>query len=269
MSQNLPATSANSQIQSQKPKSLLEYTETKEEIQIVKCIQESIMIQKLQELTPLINVVAKWRMYVGLPKTDVSEELSLVADFLYKEYGYLTVNEIELAYTLSVTNRLREAEFFGYFSPLYVGKVLDAYLYYRKITMADTIRRRDRAMQEAKELANKPTQEQQAKQMKELFKEMYDRYKSQGEIYDPFSITYNFLRRAKLYTPTKEEIEEAVKWGKEKVQEIKREKYAFVKYNLNQEEEEKRWSRTWCVQKYFENVDISVLLNNIKPEFFT
>jgi hypothetical protein len=227
------------------------------------------MIQKLQELTPLINVVAKWRMYVGLPKTDVSEELSLVADFLYKEYGYLTVNEIELAYTLSVTNRLREAEFFGYFSPLYVGKVLDAYLYYRKITMADTIRRRDRAMQEAKELANKPTQEQQAKQMKELFKEMYDRYKSQGEIYDPFSITYNFLRRAKLYTPTKEEIEEAVKWGKEKVQEIKREKYAFVKYNLNQEEEEKRWSRTWCVQKYFENVDISVLLNNIKPEFFT
>ena len=247
----------------------MEYTETKEEIQIVKCIQESIMIQKLQELTPLINVVAKWRMYVGLPKTDVSEELSLVADFLYKEYGYLTVNEIELAYTLSVTNRLREAEFFGYFSPLYVGKVLDAYLYYRKITMADTIRRRDRAMQEAKELANKPTQEQQAKQMKELFKEMYDRYKSQGEIYDPFSITYNFLRRAKLYTPTKEEIEEAVKWGKEKVQEIKREKYAFVKYNLNQEEEEKRWSRTWCVQKYFENVDISVLLNNIKPEFFT
>ena len=247
----------------------MEYTETKEEIQIVKCIQESIMIQKLQELTPLINVVAKWRMYVGLPKTDVSEELSLVADFLYKEYGYLTVNEIELAYTLSVTNRLREAEFFGYFSPLYVGKVLDAYLYYRKITMADTIRRRDRAIQEAKELANKPTQEQQAKQMKELFKEMYDRYKSQGEIYDPFSITYNFLRRAKLYTPTKEEIEEAVKWGKEKVQEIKREKYAFVKYNLNQEEEEKRWSRTWCVQKYFENVDISVLLNNIKPEFFT
>jgi hypothetical protein len=227
------------------------------------------MIQKLQELTPLINVVAKWRMYVGLPKTDVSEELSLVADFLYKEYGYLTVNEIELAYTLSVTNRLREAEFFGYFSPLYVGKVLDAYLYYRKITMADTIRRRDRAMQEAKELANKPTQEQQAKQMKELFKEMYDRYKSQGEIYDPFSITYNFLRRAKLFTPTKDEIEEAVKWGKEKVQEIKREKYAFVKYNLNQEEEEKRWSRTWCVQKYFENVDISVLLNNIKPEFFT
>lgn len=247
----------------------MEYTETKEEIQIVKCIQESIMIQKLQELTPLINVVAKWRMYVGLPKTDVSEELSLVADFLYKEYGYLTVNEIELAYTLSVTNRLREAEFFGYFSPLYVGKVLDAYLYYRKITMADTIRRRDRAMQEAKELANKPTQEQQAKQMKELFKEMYDRYKSQGEIYDPFSITYNFLRRAKLFTPTKDEIEEAVKWGKEKVQEIKREKYAFVKYNLNQEEEEKRWSRTWCVQKYFENVDISVLLNNIKPEFFT
>ena len=105
--------------------------------------------------------------------------------------------------------------------------------------------------------------------MKELFKEMYDRYKSQGEIYDPFSITYNFLRRAKLFTPTKDEIEEAVKWGKEKVQEIKREKYAFVKYNLNQEEEEKRWSRTWCVQKYFENVDISVLLNNIKPEFFT
>lgn len=247
----------------------MEYTETREEIQIVHCIQDSIMIQKLQELTPLINVVAKWRMYVGLPKTDVSEELSLVADFLYKEYGYLTVNEIELAYTLSVTNRLREAEFFGYFSPLYVGKVLDAYLYYRKITMADTIRRRDRAMQEAKELANKPTQEQQAKQMKELFKEMYDRYKSQGEIYDPFSITYNFLRRAKLFTPTKDEIEEAVKWGKEKVQEIKREKYAFVKYNLNQEEEEKRWSRTWCVQKYFENVDISVLVNNIKPEYFT
>jgi hypothetical protein len=77
------------------------------------------------------------------------------------------------------------------------------------------------------------------------------------------------LRRAKLITPTKEEIEEAVKWGKDKAQEIKRDKYAFTKYNLNLEEEEKRWSRTWCVQNYFKNVDISVLVNNIKPEYFT
>ena len=30
----------------------------------------------------------------------------------------------------------------------------------------------------------------------------------------------------------------------------------------------KRGARNWCVQNYFENVNIDVLLNNIKPNLF-
>jgi 2-isopropylmalate synthase len=61
----------------------------------------------------LLGVVAKWRMYIGLPKTDVSEELMINVDFINKNYPFLTLGEIELAINLSVTRKLEDVEFYA------------------------------------------------------------------------------------------------------------------------------------------------------------
>ena len=132
-------------IQSNVQKSLLDYITSEEENAIVIAIEGFKQIAKAEDnKNLLIDLVVKWRMYIGIPKADVAEELVLVAAFIYENYGFLTVPEIELAIKLSVRRKLKDTEFHGYFSPMYVGKVLDSYLYYRKMTMADAIRRREK-----------------------------------------------------------------------------------------------------------------------------
>jgi len=251
-----------------KPKTLLEFTTSNEEVALVKCVENSILIGNLSDLNPLVNVVAKWRMYIGLPKEDISEELSIVADFLFKQYQFLTISEIELAYTLSVTNKLKDVEFYGSFSPLYVGKVLDSFLYYRKLTLADTIRKKQQYDNEIKEMENKPTPHKQCNDLKGTIKDMYEEYKAKGELRDPFNICYNFFRKTKMFTVKKDEIEKAMEFGKNKY--LSKERSLFDKTTESSKELEiQRYARNWCVQNYFDQVGIDIILNNIKVEHFT
>jgi len=251
-----------------KPKQLLEFTTTNEEVALVKCVEASVLIGNLTDLNTLVNVVAKWRMYIGLPKEDISEELSIVADFLFKQYPFLTIAEIELAYTLSVTNKLKDVEFYGSFSPLYVGKVLDSFLYYRKLTLADTIRRKQKYDNEIKEIENRPTPTKQFEDLKHTIKDMYNEFKEKGELRDPFNICYNFFRKTKMIVVKKEEIDMAMDYGKKMY--LSKDRNLFDKVAESTKDTEiQRYARNWCVQNYFNNVGIDVILNNIKVEHFT
>jgi hypothetical protein len=100
------ATSKSLQNQSPKRNSLLEHIQNNEELEIVKAIENSLQVARLESMDTLLGVVAKWRMYIGLPKTDVSEELMINVDFINKNYPFLTLGEIELAINLSVTRKL-------------------------------------------------------------------------------------------------------------------------------------------------------------------
>lgn len=246
-----------------------EYIQSDEELEIVKSVEGSRQIAKIEDREVIINTVVKWRMYIGIPKTDVAEELLLVASFINENYGFLTIAEIELAIRLSVLRKI-DGEFYGYFSPMYVAKVLDSYLHYRKITMADAIRRKERAEMEEKEKQNRPSPEQQAEDTRKLFRDYYSVWKETGEIRDVFSICYNYLRKHKMLEVSQQMIKDAQEYGKRKVQEIKQKKnVGLQKIDTSLDEiEEKSWARTYCVQKYFESVDIDVLANNIKAEHF-
>ena len=207
-------------------------------------------------------------MYIGIPKTDVAEELLLVATFIGENYGFLTIAEIDLAIKLSVLRKI-DGEFYGYFSPMYVAKVLDSYLHYRKMTMADAIRRKEKAEMEEKEKESRPSPEKQAEDTRKIFRDYYAVWKETGEIRDVFSICYNYLRKHKMLEVSQQMIVDAQEYGKRKVLEIKQKRSGLQKIDTNLDAvEEKSWARTYCVQKYFETVDIDVLANNIKAEHF-
>ena len=247
----------------------MEYTKTKEEHDIASCIENSRLIGRLEDPNQLLKVITEWRIYIGVPKSeDLAEEFSVLTQFIHDNYGFLTIDEIRLAYTLSVTRKLKDVEFYGYFSPMYVGKVLDSYLYYRKITMADVIREKEKHDKEQEELKNRPTPDKQAEDTRKLIRDYYNEWKEKGEIRDVFSIAYNFLRKHKFMIIRTEDIEEAMVYGLKMAR--SKERPLFERVNPTDEEaEQKRYARNWCVQNYFKNVNIDILLNNIKPELFT
>jgi hypothetical protein len=252
----------------QKPKSFLEFVRTKEEKEIAVAVNNSVAIHDLKDPNEILRVITEWRIYIGVPKNeDISEELSILAKFLYEQYGHLTIEEIRLAYNLSVTRKLQDVEFYGMFSPLYVGKVLDSYLYYRKLTMADVIRAKEKHDQELKEQQNRPSPEQQCESTKAIVNDLYKQYKETGEIRDVFNICYNFLRKHDMLVVTKEDIALAMEYGKKMVQSKEKPLMEKIKES-DRDLDIKRGARNWCVQNYFENVNIDVLLNNIKPNLF-
>lgn len=261
-------TSQNSQIQLIKQKPLLEFCQTKEQHDLVKSISNSVAINQCN-IEDLLKVVSQWRMFIGISDKDFSEEIALNTKFIFQNFNYLTIAEIQLAYNLSILGKLDNVEFYGTFSPMYISKVLNSYLYYRKMELADTVRKKEKHDQEQLEVQNKPTPEQQAELTKEIFIDFYKEWQDKGEINDVFNICYNFLRKHKIINPDKDEISFAVVWGKDKAALIKSKVYKpFDSYRLDIDKEEKRWARNWCVQNYFKKNGIDVLINNIKSELF-
>lgn len=222
------------------------------------------MIGKLNDLTELLKVVSKWRLYIGIPKKEVDVELSIATEFISNSYPHLTLAEIELAYTLSISRKLQDVDFFGYFSPLYIGKVLDSYLYYRKMTMADAIRKREKHIYEEAERKNRPTPEQQCVDTKEIVESFYNKWKETGNVDDILNICYNFFRKIKILKLTQAEIDEAMEQAK-----LHKPAEPFMKaFASTREFEIKIYARNYCVKKFFEKTNIKTILENIKPEQF-
>ena len=135
--------------------------------------------------------------------------------------------------------------------------------------MADVIREKEKADREQKELENRPSPAKQAENMRNLMRDFYDEYKEKGEIRDLFSIAYNFLRKHKFLIIPTHMIEEAMAYGNRMAKEKSNSKPVFERFSSSTEHtESQRFARNYCVQKFFDNVDIDILLNNIKPELF-
>lgn len=254
------------------PKSLLRFVSNEMEHELAVAVLESPQIVNVPA-EQIVNLVALWRMYIGIPKTDVAEEIAFISSYIHENYYFLTLSEIELAIKLSAKRILKDAEFTGYFSPMYVSKVLDSFLYYRKITMAEPIRQRELAINEEKEKMNKPSPEEQARRFQELFRNFYIEWQKTGEINDPFSLAYNYLRKNNLLPVSKQMVADAQEYGKKKADEyIKARQKSGRKISFKISDivgmEEKKWARNYCVQKFFENVDIENLCSKIISTHF-
>lgn len=275
LSRKIPnSTNTHGQLQKVQNKSLADFVSNNEEKSIVVSVSQSKPIKEAS-LSELLERVATLRLYVGLPKDGgTSQELTVATNFIFNNFDHLTIDELDLAFNLFVMNKLDEFEFYGSFSPLFIGKVLNSYLHYRKITMADVIRKQEKYNQEQKERENIPSPEQQASDKRNTILDYYNEYKQNGCINDIMSICYYFFRKDKAHRElfnfkfTQQQIDEAFVWAAEK---YKKEKDAVGLFKIDPKQEKleiDRFARIWCVQKYFDNVDINVVLNNITPDLF-
>jgi hypothetical protein len=253
----------------QKPKKLSSFTRTNEERAIANCIENSILIgrKKPNEIEDLIDSIAKWRIYVGLPKDDATFDLVLISNYVYNSFPFLTISEFELAWMLSINNKLEDCTFFGTFSPLYIGKVLNSYLQYRKMVMADTIKRKEAAEFEEKYKINKPSAKEQCDTIRSIIKSQYDNYKKSKEIIDPFNLIYNFLRKHKILKVTQQDIDIAMLYGNNKYDKLENIMVNNI-FNISKEEKIKNIARCYLVQKFFENIEIDSFISTIKEEMF-
>lgn len=275
--------------QSQKH-SLSHFVETNDQLLIVKTIERSIPISvlfaknipdadKLKIENTILEIVTRWKMNLGVATKSEEQkttiELALVRDFIIDNYSHLTIEEIELAYVLSLTDKLDDVDYFGYFSPLYVGKVLNSYLHYRKMQLADVIRKKEKAILLEMENTKKPTPEQETELTIEIFTDVYKDAQK-----DVLNICWNYLRKQlkfgnsdflhKWTNPQKADYEEAIEYAtKNFMDKLKFDPYGGLGIDQNWKENQiKKVARNYCVQKYFDDVKLEDIIKKIKPEHF-
>jgi len=231
----------------------------------------------------ILEIVTRWKMNLGISNKNEEKttiELALVRDFIIDNYQMLSIEEIELAYILSLTDKLDDCDYFGYFSPLYVGKVLNAYLHHRKIQLADAIRKQEKALLLEKEKSNKPTPEQEAKLTIEIFEIFYKEHKDGKDISDIFNICWNYLRiqlksgnkdyLSRWTNPQKLDYDKAIAYATEKInkKELAIENFYKKFQSSDKESDLKKIARNYCVQRYFDEITIEEIVKLIKPEHF-
>jgi hypothetical protein len=233
-------------------------------------------------LYDLIDILAKWRWMSGISTSNQDEdslakELLIIAQFISKNYESMTIDEVSLCIDLSLTNKLDvDVRTFNTFSPMYVSRILNAYVVYKRKQLEDIKERKFRHELEMESKAEK-TKEQKAEDFKDFIRYIYDDYKQKGIVNDYFNTIYNFFKRTnRLVIANSEIIEEAKivakKMASEKSIKFKEEEFASTNRMFSEKDKEswyRSFAKNYCVQKYFETNGIENMLENVLIDDFS
>lgn len=276
-SQNNKALSTNYQTPQIKPSnSLVEVVKNNHELIFVK----SISVPNISELgrnisEKLLDTLAKWRWMAGISthnqsEDDIAHELALICKFVMSNYPQITLDEISLAIDLSLTDKLNcDVRTFNTFSPMYVSRILNAYIEYKR-TMYNDLMKRKESLDLKKEMDREITPEEKMEGMVELIRYFYDKHKSEGIVNDYFNTLYNYLRRTKRLIVGKPMIDDALKYAKVESQKHIKQYFedSLKTQKIDSDAIEKRYARNYCVQVFFNTLDIEKLIASIKVEEF-
>ena len=162
------------------------------------------------ELKPLIDLVGKWRYYIGIREELSQEELFMNITFIRENFNELNLVDINQAINLSLKGDLNiDAEHYQNFTPLYISKILKAYKEYRGKIIYDIRESISKIENKPKE----PTIEEKVDITKSSLLSMYNS-REDKRFHDYGGVTYDFIKRNKLMVFTKSLVAEAMDYGK-------------------------------------------------------
>lgn len=226
------------------------------------------------EMGEIVDVLAQWRLMLGVTSDTTQEELIFITQFLYDNYKHFTLSDLKTAKTWSIMGRI-EIGFVSQktFSSYYISRCLNAYEEEKRRIINEINHRKERyESRMAIENPKKLSAEEEAKSFKDHIVTMYSAYTNGREIYDIGDMVYNWLKSVGLITPNGKEVQDAIIFATEKLRQLKYDELnAKTKINLDQEGEEirkKKYAREYCIMRLFEKTPLSELVGKIRVEYF-
>lgn len=224
------------------------------------------------ELGSLLNCIGKWAAALGVTKDITSVDIKMISTFIFNQFGNLTIKEIEYAIQLSLANKLDcDAELYGRgLSVSYVGKILSAYIEYKRSELRDLNYR----LQLQKDSRTKEiTPKDKMDSTKETIVMVYREFEKTKLVNDPFNTIYKFIRRTKLFKPTDEQIEQGMEFGKKMAKQENDKLYGLYPSSRKDKEVDmdlviKKYAANYCVGIYFQENDLNLILSKINEEQF-
>jgi len=204
-------------------------------------------------------------------ENEVAMELAMISNFIQNNYSYLTPQELNTAIELSLTDKLNiDVKTYNSFSPMYISRILNAYIDYRKLVFNQVNERKNKEILQI-ELDSPVTAEFKMSEMIELIRYIHQQYIETGKVNDVFNVLYNYFKRTNRIVLDKLIIAEAMAYGKKQMEIHLNETYGL---NLKSRETPdtdlitKRFARNYCVDKYFQGLNLEILISSIKLNEF-
>jgi|TARA_R110000803_G_scaffold91886_2_gene159363 hypothetical protein len=217
------------------------------------------------ELKPLIDLIGKWRYYIGIKEELSQEELFVNLNFIRENFNELNLVDIKQAIDLSIKGDLEvEAEHYQNFTPLYISKILNAYKVYRgKVIYAI----RDK-VSKIENQPKEPTLNEKVEITKTSLESMFSN-REDKRFYDYGGVTYDFIKRNSLLVFSKSLVEEAMEYGKkESVKEIRKSTYADVIQSSNKNYNNAKEKKDSVIRNSARNYVVQKWLNSFSEESF-
>lgn len=259
-----------------KPKDILiSYCQSKTENEVVKAMYSVQEYESESDyINNLIDYLAEWRWMVGInnqqSEDELAQELVMLAKFISENYPILKREEFKLAVNMSLTNVLDvDVRTFNTFSPMYVSRILNAYLEHKNKIVKEVRQRKERDDLK-KELEKQPSQQEKMDSMVDLITYLYQEYKELGEVKDYFTILFNYLKRTNKIKIPKQQIDEAMQYGKMKARKYEATTYEklFDKNESDNSLIEKRYARNYCIQKLFDEIGLEGVIAKVELKDF-
>jgi hypothetical protein len=264
---------------SQKPNRLIgDWIKNDTELAIANTMSEKKIKEfNREDMAELVSVMGQWRLLLGVTGDSTETELIFICQFIYDNFGKFTLSDVRIAMNWTISGKVDV----GYvtqknISAYYISKALQAYEN-KKIEIINEIAINKERLESRYEDKRELTPEEKAKSFKEYLIMIYESYKENGKFWDGPEYIYKWLKETGQVNPTKDEINEAVIFGYQKLMKEKEED-AFEKTfkNINKEKlsledseaRKKKYAREFIVCKIFDSVELYDLLKKINIQYF-
>lgn len=268
--------STNLQIQSKQPNPLIgNWIQSEEEHQVALTYgQKLIRYYDKEDMKGLVEVMAKWRILLGVTSDPTDAELIVICQFVYDNFKEYTLEDIKLAMNWAISGKI-DVGFVTQktISSYYVSRALNSYDEMKR-RLYNKLMEQKNSHQKRLEMEHKPnfSPEQKANNFKNLILELYDSYQKGGFFLDYNDSVYNWIKRSKVVHIDSKLVDEAVKYGKDQfLEERKKESEKRMLKAIepeSREYREKKLARQYIVLHYFKSTNIQAIVKAIKPEHF-
>ena len=229
-------------------------------------------VDNKEDYNRIIDVVSNWRYMVGAMKDIPAIQLRLEAEYLFKTWPNVTVEDIKICIDLMTQGILDLKLEYVNFSALFMGRVLNAYFEYKSTVITKV----NELMSFQLESPPQRTPEQKVEDMKELIKICHGHF-LEGFKETVFNgIVYDFLRLTGRLVITKELAEKAKGFSNASYSTLRdntnRSIGELLKPNDQHKENKKKVVRqfgiNYCLKDYFKKHTLEETLASVVKENF-
>lgn len=270
--------SANYSIQSKKQNTLIgDWIKSESDYAIALTYSEKkIGEYNKEDMRGLVDVIAKWRLLLGVTSESSDVELVVITQFVYDNFKWFTLADIKLAMNWTISGKVEV----GYvtqknISSYYVSRALNAYDEVKREIVQKLAADRDkynRGLIEA-EKNKKVTAEDKANSFKDMVLTCYEAHTKGQKWYDFGDFIFNWLKAINKIDRNPNLIQQAVDYGQRMYNEYKKESNHFLKFAANDTDEDrdklqKKFGRQFMVKIFFDTHDVKEIVSLINVEYF-